>query len=219
MDIVRSRMFMSVPEGSCERTTVPQEAYRTQDPYTQLPKIQFCAREMPGIRLADALDLDSLISILDGASDKMALSGMSPTIFLRILWPGYDMWHASIRIVQPDHGLKPITRAKLALEVAKKVEACLHNLSTVPSQDRWSDWCATKYSIDQVMLLELNHVAAGSWQPMLATRRTRSRTPAKRYIGLERLMVLIQRIGRSTCKVWIQQLRSWFRTRYSVFRV
>ncbi|KAI0337943.1 hypothetical protein BDW22DRAFT_1348811 [Trametopsis cervina] len=163
---VHSHTFMTVPEGP--GIIVPQMVYRAQTSYSPLESIQFCVGGTLGIPLADALNLPSIFGTLDGAKDEITLSATARKTALRIFWPGYDVWSDNIHLFDHNYNADPITRAKLAHEVAKKLRTCLQELSTVPSRDPRPDWHATRYSIDQLILLELRHVSAGSWQPVLA---------------------------------------------------
>ncbi|KAI0347632.1 hypothetical protein BDW22DRAFT_1423922 [Trametopsis cervina] len=172
---VRSHTFMSVPEGTHAGIIVPQLEYtaRAVSNAPSLNAIQFRAKGMLGIRLVDVMDKASLFSTLDDATEQLMMSTTgilsTETAKLRIIWPGYDMWADDIRIVMGSFSdPTPITRAKLAHNVAKGVRQCLYGLSTEASKDPRPDWHVTRYSFEQLVVLELRHVSSGSWQPVLA---------------------------------------------------
>ncbi|KAI0347633.1 hypothetical protein BDW22DRAFT_4665 [Trametopsis cervina] len=171
--IVDCHTFMSIPEGNSVGIIVPQTVYTPPKPYAPLDTIQFRVGGTLGFPLSDALDIapgGQPRTILDDAADRPRLSSTTPyKISLRIIWPGYDMWDGDVRIVTGNipHAT-PITRAKLAHNVAKRVKMCLEGLSTEASEDPRPDWNVKRYSIEQLVLLELRHVSVGSWQPVLA---------------------------------------------------
>ncbi|KAI0347631.1 hypothetical protein BDW22DRAFT_1423921 [Trametopsis cervina] len=170
---VRSHTFMSIPEGNSVGIIVPQTVYTTPKAYAPLDTIQFRVGGTLGFPLSDALDIapgGQPRTILDDAADRPRLSSTTPSrISLRIIWPGYDMWVGTFEIYGYEQWhTEPITRAKLAHNVANKVRQCLYEMSTKTSKDPRPDWHSTRYSFEQLVLLELRHVSAGSWQPVLA---------------------------------------------------
>ncbi|CAL1697900.1 unnamed protein product [Somion occarium] len=82
-------------------------------------------------------------------------------------WPGYAPW--SRQIPTPDFRIPPapITRAKLAKNVAKTVQRFINDMADRPMEDgadvRWRV-DPGHITIDRLDLVGLQHVSAGSWQ-------------------------------------------------------
>lgn len=81
--------------------------------------------------------------------------------------------------------MNPITMHKLVTAVALKIKMCLEvsflvvcqaiavnivttkDLRHAASAESKPDWWAANYPPERLVLLELRHVSAGSWQPVL----------------------------------------------------
>ncbi|KAI0339045.1 hypothetical protein BDW22DRAFT_1487138 [Trametopsis cervina] len=159
--------FMNVQGAYTGTVVVPQLIYRTAPGYRPLHSTGFCVNGVPGVKLADALT--SNLNHLDRAGELVELGPtMAKKVTLRINWPGYDNWSDTIHLLDHGYDANQITRAKLAYEIARKVRTCLQDLATLRSRDATQDWWAARYPIERLVLLELRHVAAGSWQPVFA---------------------------------------------------
>ncbi|KAH9940945.1 uncharacterized protein BXZ73DRAFT_42374, partial [Epithele typhae] len=118
-----------------------------------------------GIALEDAIK--QRYSRLEGRDDPM-FEGRGPSVSIRLNWPGYAPWSRQIPtrdFRSPPH---PITRAKLAKNVAKTVKRFIEEMSTQKMEDAAeADWkVGGKHGIalEHLMLVGLQHVSMGSWQ-------------------------------------------------------
>ncbi|KAF9644044.1 hypothetical protein BDM02DRAFT_3103514, partial [Thelephora ganbajun] len=81
-------------------------------------------------------------------------------------WPGYKSWTKQIKTKDWRREPKPITKAKLANEVAKKVQNFIQdniNELITPGSERWKVGPGFIEAKDLV-LVRLVHVSKGSWQ-------------------------------------------------------
>lgn len=98
-------------------------------------------------------------------------------------WPGYEAWSTVVHIVDHSFEGRPTNMAKLAHDIAKVInelkKVCpwrpgfglsdrydSQDMSAVQPRD--PNWSLDKLSLDSLLLLELRHVSAGSWQPVLS---------------------------------------------------
>ncbi|KAL1943096.1 hypothetical protein VTO73DRAFT_4767 [Trametes versicolor] len=152
---------------------VPQPTYR---PHTQSDRrryveqvdleapILFFSRDTMGIPLADAIS--SRFMHLQGRDDPM-FKERGPSVSIRLNWPGYAPWSRQIPtrdFRSPPH---PVTRAKLARNVAKTIKRFIEEMNgrrmEDSSQARWRVG-AHHIKLDDLMLVGLQHVSMGSWQ-------------------------------------------------------
>ncbi|KAJ3556422.1 hypothetical protein NM688_g2032 [Phlebia brevispora] len=161
---------------------VPQEVYRNPQPYEPRPPVQFFVNNVLGIRLVDALAGD--IAGLHAANRGVPLTHAT-RISCRINWPGFDPWNDSLHV--NDNHIEPFTLSRLAQAIARTV----HKFFTVSSniklfrhvklaatvrqdnmhvrtRERRMDWAVNDIPFESLYLLELRHVSAGSWQPVVS---------------------------------------------------
>ncbi|OJT09610.1 hypothetical protein TRAPUB_13917 [Trametes pubescens] len=152
---------------------VPQPTYR---PHTQSDRrryveqveleapILFFSHGAMGIPLADAIS--SRFMHLQGRDDPM-FAERGPSVSIRLNWPGYAPWSRQIPtrdFRSPPH---PVTRAKLARNVAKTIKRFIDEMSgrrmEDSSQGKWRVG-GRHINLEDLMLVGLQHVSMGSWQ-------------------------------------------------------
>lgn len=161
---------------------VPQKMYK---PHTQSDRRRYVEEvelEPPimfylqgpgecGIPLRDALT-GKYIRLL-GRDDPM-FRERGPSVSIRLRWPGYGNWSRQIPTKDFRSPPCPITRSKLAKNIARTVERFIKEKSRTamdPDEDpRWKvgPGCIT---IDDLVLVGLQHVSKGSWQCHLRLNR------------------------------------------------
>ncbi|KAI1793577.1 hypothetical protein LXA43DRAFT_885417 [Ganoderma leucocontextum] len=117
-----------------------------------------------GILLKDAIS--SRFSTLEGRDDAM-FQGRGPSVSIRLNWPGYAPWSRQIPTRDFRSPPQPITRAKLARNVAKTVQRFIQEMGNQnmddPSEAKWR--VGTRdIRLENLILVGLQHVSMGSWQ-------------------------------------------------------
>ncbi|KAI0794002.1 hypothetical protein C8Q74DRAFT_1193223 [Fomes fomentarius] len=154
---------------------VPQKTYRPHTMSDRRRYVEDVHLEPPimfythspfgcGISLKDALS--SKFSSLEGRDDSM-FAGRGPSVSIRLNWPGYAPWSRQIPtrdFRSPPH---PITRAKLARNVAKTINRFITEMESQNQEDvneaRWR--VGTRgIRLEDLALVGLQHVSMGSWQ-------------------------------------------------------
>ncbi|PBK62334.1 hypothetical protein ARMSODRAFT_863620, partial [Armillaria solidipes] len=99
-----------------------------------------------------------------------------PSVSLRIEWPGYRPWSRQIPAKDFRTPPVPITRSKLAKNVAKCVQRFIQVCIILPD-DSSPDWRVgtqpntIRVEVLVLVLVSLHQVSLGSWQPHLRLRR------------------------------------------------
>lgn len=106
--------------------------------------------------------------------DDLVFEGCSRSISLRIEWPGYRPWTCQLPIRDYRKTPGPITRAKLAKNLANCIRRFIqkthrNNMEADPNP-MWRI-SADGIKFEDLILVSLNHVSQGSWQPQLRLRR------------------------------------------------
>ncbi|KAI5989335.1 hypothetical protein EDD15DRAFT_1318471 [Pisolithus albus] len=189
--------FATIATGT--RIFVPQRIYR---PYTEADQKRYitdCELKQTIYFLSSnpsefGLTLDNAIKSkhkdLQDKDDPM-FAGCGPSVSIRVevrpfirsrtrfihsahQWPGYRSWTKQI----PTNDFKtpkgPITRAKLAKNLANCVKRFIEWAAKQPMETnadrRWK--VGPKHiKLEDLMLVSLHHVSKGSWQPQLRLRR------------------------------------------------
>lgn len=124
-----------------------------------------------GIPLSDALHCR--VKRLNQRDDTV-FEDRGPSISIRLEWPCYRPWSRQIPTRDFKSPPGPITRAKLAKNIAKNVDRFIQEKSKSNIEDD-SDgqWRVGPGGIklDDLVLVSLHHVSRGSWQPHLRLRR------------------------------------------------
>ncbi|KAK0488902.1 hypothetical protein IW261DRAFT_1442193 [Armillaria novae-zelandiae] len=126
-----------------------------------------------GLALSDALH-SRVRRLID--RDEPMFKDRGPSVSVRIEWPGYRPWSRQIPARDFRTPPCPITRSKLAKNVAKCVQRFIQERQGVPMEDDSSpDWrVGTQQNmirVEDLVLVSLHHVSMGSWQPHLRLRR------------------------------------------------
>ncbi|KIJ61274.1 hypothetical protein HYDPIDRAFT_97134 [Hydnomerulius pinastri MD-312] len=163
------------------RRFIPQSVYR---PYSddhwlryvrevQLKEPIFFYSSQPvewGVSLEDALKARP--EYLKDKDERMFI-GCGPSVSIRLQWPGYHPWAKQISTMEFKTPKQPITKAKLAKNIAN----CVRHFIEIEKQAMDADvnrrWRVGKRNIkvEDLMLVSLHHVSKGSWQPQLRLRR------------------------------------------------
>jgi len=117
-----------------------------------------------GIPLRDALH--NRFNVLVGREDLM-FENRGPSVSIRLLWPGYAPWSRQIPTRDFRTPPGPITRAKLAKNVAKTIERFIQEMDGQPmGNGAEAGWRVGKnwIELDHLVLVGLQHVSMGSWQ-------------------------------------------------------
>lgn len=161
---------------------VPQRTYR---PNTQSDRrryveevqleepIMFFVSNPDGLGISCRDALNSRFIRLRGRDDQMFIN-RGPSVSIRVMWPGYAAWSRQIPTRDFRTPPGPITRAKLAKNVAKTVDRFINDMSTKPMEDEADPrWRVGNHhiTIDQLELVGLQHVSMGSWQVHLRLRQ------------------------------------------------
>ncbi|KAG9312927.1 hypothetical protein JVU11DRAFT_6361 [Chiua virens] len=161
---------------------VPQTVYQ---PYTEADRKRYI-REVElqptilfqsddpfdmGIRLDDALK--QRLKNLQGRDERMFVH-CGPSVSIRIQWPGYQSWSKQIPTKDFRNPKGPITKAKLAKNIATCIKHFIEDMQGKPmeaeSDKRWK--VGERYiKVEDLILVSLHHVSKGSWQPQLRLRR------------------------------------------------
>ncbi|KAI0731285.1 hypothetical protein C8Q76DRAFT_766644 [Earliella scabrosa] len=154
---------------------VPQKTYRPHTLSDRRRYVEEVQLEEPimfytnnpagcGILLKDAFA--SKFSTLEGRDDAMFV-GRGPSVSIRLNWPGYAPWSRQIPtrdFRSPPH---PITRAKLARNVAKTIQRFVQEMEDQAQEDvSEAKWRVGSRGIqlNDLVLVGLQHVSMGSWQ-------------------------------------------------------
>ncbi|GBE86470.1 hypothetical protein SCP_0903490 [Sparassis crispa] len=161
---------------------VPQRTYR---PHTQSDRRRYVEEvklEEPimffttdpavcGIPLCDALT--SKFMRLVGRDDLMFVN-RGPSVSIRLMWPGYVPWSRQIPTRDFRTPPGPITRSKLAKNVAKTIQRFLDEMQQQRMEEdadrRWRVG-NNHIRLEHLVLVGLQHVSMGSWQAYIRLRR------------------------------------------------
>ncbi|KZP26607.1 hypothetical protein FIBSPDRAFT_909149 [Athelia psychrophila] len=112
--------------------------------------------------------------------DAKVFEGCGPSVSIRLEWPGMAGWSRQIPTKDFRAPPGPITRAKLAKNVAKCVHKFMQDSAGRPlepceGEERRAEaarWRVGRVRFEDLVLVSLHHVSQGSWQPHLRLRRT-----------------------------------------------
>jgi len=126
--------------------------------------ITFKVHGQCGMPLRNALRC--MYSGLSGRDDPMFV-GSRTSISIRLEFPGCSSWAQQMRTKDWRRKPSPITKSKLATEVAKKVDRFLKDMRHNPRNAQWSPPSLGPVDISRLALVALEHVSMASWQPHL----------------------------------------------------
>ncbi|TFK51733.1 hypothetical protein OE88DRAFT_1658322 [Heliocybe sulcata] len=157
---------------------VPQKMYRPQaanDKKRYIDEIRFdlpitfrmTGASEDGISVREALvgHLGELVN-----KDDEVFINCGPSVSIRINWPGYDAWSKQIPTKNWKSQPGPITRQKLAKQVARRIEEFIKAMyDKEMDEDGQPQWKVGSYGIQlhDLILVSLHQVSKGSWQPQL----------------------------------------------------
>ncbi|PSS37256.1 hypothetical protein PHLCEN_2v894 [Hermanssonia centrifuga] len=147
---------------------VPQVVFSAPQPYARRESIRFTENGRPGILLRHACS-ENFSGMADRATYP-TLTTTSMKITIRINWPGYPPWAQQMHAFTHASVSEPITKQRLAYDIARLVNLFLNDMANVQSMDRSAPgiaWSVPNIRLDDLVLLELRHVSTGSWQPVL----------------------------------------------------
>ncbi|KIJ62031.1 hypothetical protein HYDPIDRAFT_169402 [Hydnomerulius pinastri MD-312] len=178
---LRTDAVRFIAHGTAE--FVPQSLYK---PYTAADRERYIEQavlsepiifmmEQPfewGIPLNDALKGD-MYRLLD--KDEPVFEDCGPSVSVRISWPGYAPFHRSIPSRDFSKVKAPITKGKLAKNLANTAQRFIKKMSEKAMEDeadpRWKvGW--QHIQAEDLILVSLHHVSKGSWQPQFRMRRS-----------------------------------------------
>ncbi|KAI0339072.1 hypothetical protein BDW22DRAFT_637582 [Trametopsis cervina] len=146
---------------------VPQQVHIAQTHYVVRQSIAFYTRGSPGVRLQDALT--GHLQTLDFPNSKPQVSESTRTT-LRIIWPGYEPWtHGSITVRHHNTGSPAFTMGELAHAVAAHIHRFYEEMANIQGSE--PQWALRNIAFERLYLVELRHVSAGSWQPVICWRQ------------------------------------------------
>ncbi|KAK7027973.1 hypothetical protein VNI00_015059 [Paramarasmius palmivorus] len=123
-----------------------------------------------GISLTDALH--SRVRRLENR-DETVFEGRGPSVSIRLEWPGYRQWSRQIPTKDFKSPPGPITKAKLAKNVAKCVQRFIAERQNQHlEEDAHQRWRvggpgSSYIKLEELVLVSMHHVSMGSWQPHL----------------------------------------------------
>ncbi|KAI0345994.1 hypothetical protein BDW22DRAFT_1353648 [Trametopsis cervina] len=145
---------------------VPQQQYTSgSGQFQPRPPIRFYDEGRWGMRLKRAYEMD-FRGMPDGAMPAV-LNETGTKIAIRILWPGYQPWVQHMHAYDHTNSRQPITKSRLAYDIARLVKLFVNDMSQAQSTEVSRDWWVSNFVFEDLILLELRNVSAGSWQPVL----------------------------------------------------
>ncbi|KAI6149758.1 hypothetical protein BKA82DRAFT_4353839 [Pisolithus tinctorius] len=161
---------------------IPQKIYRAYTEADQRHYVTECELRpiiyfLSGNPFEHGVALDNTIKSkhqhLQDKDDPMFV-GCGPSVSIRIKWPGYRPWARQIPTNDFKTPKRPITRAKLAKNLANYVKHFIDWAANQPMETntdhRWKVG-PRHIEVEDLILVFLHHVAIGSWQPQLRLRQ------------------------------------------------
>jgi len=124
--------------------------------------ITFQVHGQCGMPLMSALRC--VYSGLSGRDDPMFVGSRS-SISIRLEWPDCPPWAQQMRTKDWRRKPSPITKAKLATEIAKKVNHFLKDMRRAHRGRQGDIFSPSHLDINRLVLVALEHVSIASWQP------------------------------------------------------
>ncbi|KAF9644047.1 hypothetical protein BDM02DRAFT_1236542 [Thelephora ganbajun] len=152
-------------------TMVPQRSYARAGDREKHESIIFKVNGRSGIPARDAIK--KIYAGLEGRDDQVFV-GKSSVIMLRLEWPGYLPWSRKIRLNDWKKAPQRIKLEKLATEVAKCLERFILVHANKHPDREYLDWRVGPefIGIDRLVLVALDNVSRGSWQPRVGLLST-----------------------------------------------
>ncbi|KAI0339078.1 hypothetical protein BDW22DRAFT_1422564 [Trametopsis cervina] len=148
---------------------VPQRVYESHGvSYTQDQPIRFTQDNVPVLLEEARLHRPF---VMDHGDTRPLMSTSADKITIRIEWPGYNPWNKAISVRESNQsqgGTIRVSKSRLAYLIAKAVREFYNDTSRYDSTADHHGWDLSNIPFDRLRLLQLEHVAAGSWQPVLS---------------------------------------------------
>ncbi|KAG2122112.1 hypothetical protein DEU56DRAFT_78395 [Suillus clintonianus] len=163
-------------------TVVPQKVYQPRGETERQKYVHtailsspiFFYAEKPselGISLEEILEKNSR-RLSD--RDDLVFEGGGRSISLRIEWPGYLSWNCQLPTRDYRKTPGPITKARLAKNLATCIRKFVRKMAThhmeAGADPMWRI-SPRRIKFEDLILVSLDHVSQGSWQPQLRLRR------------------------------------------------
>ncbi|KAF9779841.1 hypothetical protein BJ322DRAFT_345406 [Thelephora terrestris] len=157
----------STYRGPTPRRLVSQVAYKPRRlvGFSGPREIEFSVSGVVGIRLSDASEGNW--AGFDGRDDRSLFGEDRAQIVLRLQLTGGSTWQSKIPIKDFTKQRRPITRAKLAAEVAKRVKKFIASGCRNMNDVGHSQCPLMNVSLRRVYLTRFVRVSTASWQPEL----------------------------------------------------
>lgn len=155
--------------GLCRLPEVPQRRYQSTqisgDADSRIGEMVTFSKGGCGILLRDAVE--NRLSGLVGGDDLMFYDFNVTAFSLRIEWPGYPLWTGKFRARNWGGSQGQISRARLAVQIAKRVAEFIASMEGVQCTE--ASWKVGKdgIQIGRLVLHSVSCVSRGSWQPIL----------------------------------------------------
>ncbi|EPQ56456.1 hypothetical protein GLOTRDRAFT_138182 [Gloeophyllum trabeum ATCC 11539] len=166
---------------SLEPGSVPQKMYKPQAANDRkryieeigfVPPIEFRQHgaNHDGISVHEALN-GHLGNLVD--RDEEVFTNCGPSVSIRLNWPGYEPWSKQIPTKNWKSVPGPITRQKLAKQVARRIDDFIRKMQAMEHIDMDEDSDArwrvgtSGIQLHDLELVSLHQVSKGSWQPHL----------------------------------------------------
>ncbi|KIK61592.1 hypothetical protein GYMLUDRAFT_199049 [Collybiopsis luxurians FD-317 M1] len=181
------RDALTMPSVSAVGPFIPQQMYKPHTNSDRRRYVEEVDLDAPiyfwmdnpsecGISLSDALH-SRVRRLMD--REQTVFEGRGPSVSIRLEWPGYRQWSRQIPTKDFRTPPGPITKAKLAKNVAKCVQRFIQERQNHPLEDesdsRWrvgrSATGGDCIKLEDLILVSMHHVSMGSWQPQLRLAR------------------------------------------------
>ncbi|KAF9648914.1 hypothetical protein BDM02DRAFT_2009719 [Thelephora ganbajun] len=155
--------------GFCRLQEVPQRRYQStqisMESDSRIGETVTFSKGGCGIPLRDAIE--NRLSGLVGGDDPM-FDGFNVSAFsLRIEWPGYPLWTGKFRARNWGGTQGQISRARLAVQIAKRIVEFIAAMEGVHCVDAGWKVGGDGIRIDHLILDSVSCVSRGSWQPLI----------------------------------------------------
>ncbi|KAF9790373.1 hypothetical protein BJ322DRAFT_384204 [Thelephora terrestris] len=155
--------------GLCGLPEVPQRLYQSTqisgDTDSRIGETVTFSKGGCGIPLREAVE--NRLSGLVGGDDPMFYDFNVTAFSLRIEWPGYPRWTGKFRARNWGGSQGQISRARLAVQVAKRIAEFITSMEGVQCTEPCWKVGKDGIQIDRLVLSSVSCVSRGSWQPQL----------------------------------------------------
>ncbi|EIW77272.1 hypothetical protein CONPUDRAFT_168247 [Coniophora puteana RWD-64-598 SS2] len=154
---------------------VPQRDYEKRGGiFKEAPQPSIVFREVgagagvAGVRLAKLENL--------AEPDEEVTGGMKTNQTMRVNWPGYDKWESQLPGRDDRSPKRPLSRRKLARKIAHKMSELIKAHENQRCSEQYLRWKVGGHDglrLEDLYLVELQHISQGSWRPVIHVRADR----------------------------------------------